>query len=46
MSGELMGKNIIEGIEETFKVWKPRKNHELIEAGILPPRKLVHELVY
>lgn len=46
MSGEAMGKNVIEAIEETFKVWKPRKDFEFIKIEKLPANKLVHKLVY
>jgi glycosyltransferase involved in cell wall biosynthesis len=46
MSGTAMGKNVIEGIEETLKVWKPRKNYEFIKAGKLPINKIPHKLVY
>jgi len=46
MSGELMGEDIIEGVEETLKTWKPRKQHELIHAAKLPRKKLTHKLIY
>lgn len=46
MSGKWMGKNIIDGIEETLKVWKPRKSFELIKTEALPRKKAVHKIVY
>ena len=41
-----MSKNIIDGVEETFAKWKPRKKHELIKVEKLPRKKVVHPLVY
>jgi hypothetical protein len=46
MSASSMSKNIIDGIEETFAKWKPRKKHELIKIEDLPRKKATHSLVY
>lgn len=46
MTGELMGKNIIEGINETLKVWKPRKNFDIIKIEPVKQKHLVHKLTY
>ena len=45
-SARMMSKNIIDGVEETFAKWKPRKKHELIKVEKLPRKKVVHPLVY
>ena len=45
-SARMMSKNIIDGVEETFAKWKPRKKHELIKVEKLPSKKVVHPLVY
>ena len=41
-----MSKNIIDGVEETFAKWKPRKKHQLIKVKKLPRKKAAHSLVY
>lgn len=46
MSGPEMGQNVIDGIEETLKVWKPKKNHEFIKVQPAPRKQLVHKLIY
>lgn len=46
MSGASMGKNVIEGIEETLRVWKPRKDFEFIKVETIPVNKIPHKLVY
>lgn len=46
MSGKWMGKNIIDGIEETFRVWQPRKDFEFIKVEKLQRDKIPHKLVY
>jgi glycosyltransferase involved in cell wall biosynthesis len=45
-SARMMAKNIIDGIEETFAKWKPRKKYELIKVEKLPRKKAAHSLVY
>lgn len=45
MSAENMCKNIIEGIDETFTQWKPRKSFELVKTST-KELKLNHPLVY
>ena len=45
-SARMMSKNIIDGVEETFAKWKPRKKHELIKVEKLARKKVVHPLVY
>jgi glycosyltransferase involved in cell wall biosynthesis len=41
-----MCKNMIDGIEETFAKWKPRKRHELIKVEKAARKKAVHKVVY
>jgi glycosyltransferase involved in cell wall biosynthesis len=41
-----MCKNIIDGIDETFTRWKPRKRHELIKVEKTARKKAVHKIVY
>ena len=45
-SASAMCKNIIDGIEETFAKWKPRKKHELIKVEKITRKKALHKLVY
>jgi hypothetical protein len=45
-SASVMCKNIIDGIEETFAKWKPRKKHELIKVEKITRKKALHKLVY
>ena len=45
-SASSMCKNIIDGIEETFAKWKPRKKHELIKVEKIQRKKALHKLVY
>lgn len=45
-SASSMCKNIIEGVEETFSTWKPRKNYEFIKVEEPTRKKAVHKLVY
>lgn len=45
-SASSMCKNVIEGIEETFTKWKPRKKYEFIKVESTPRKKAVHKLVY
>jgi glycosyltransferase involved in cell wall biosynthesis len=46
MSSQSMCKNIINGIEDTLKNWKPRKNFELIKSQPLPRKAILHPIVY
>jgi len=46
MSAKNMCKNMIEGIDETLKVWKPRKSFELIKFEGIKENKINHPLVY
>lgn len=41
-----MCKNVIDGIDETFAKWKPRKKHELIKVGKKERKKSAHPIVY
>ena len=41
-----MAKNVIDGIEETFTKWKPRKKYELIKVTKTPRKKALHPIVY
>ena len=45
-SASSMCKNVIDGVEETFAKWKPRKKHELIKVEKVPRKKALHKLVY
>jgi glycosyltransferase involved in cell wall biosynthesis len=45
-SARMMSKNIIDGVEETFAKWKPRKKHELIKVQKAARKKATHPLVY
>jgi glycosyltransferase involved in cell wall biosynthesis len=45
-SASNMCKNIIDGMEETFAKWKPRKKHELIKVEKIQRKKALHKLVY
>lgn len=46
MSAKNMCKNMIEGIDETLKVFKPRKSFELIKVEEMKENKINHPLVY
>ena len=46
MSARWMCKNIINGVEETFKKFKPRPDYELIKTEKLSRKKLKHPLMY
>ena len=45
-SARMMSENIIDGVEETFAKWKPRKKHELIKVQKVARKKATHSLVY
>jgi glycosyltransferase involved in cell wall biosynthesis len=45
-SATSMAKNVIDGIEETFAKWKPRKKYELIKISKAPRKKALHPIVY
>jgi len=45
-SATSMAKNVIDGIEETFTKWKPRKKYELIKVTKTPRKKALHPIVY
>jgi glycosyltransferase involved in cell wall biosynthesis len=45
-SATSMAKNVIDGIEETFATWKPRKKYELIKITKTPRKKALHPIVY
>ena len=45
-SARMMSENIIDGVEETFAKWKPRKKHELIKVQKVARKKATHPLVY
>lgn len=46
MSATNMCKNVIEGIDETFTKWQPRKKHELIKVEKAVRKKAVHKVIY
>jgi hypothetical protein len=45
-SATSMAKNVIDGIEETFTKWKPRKKYELIKVTKTARKKALHPIVY
>jgi len=45
-SATSMAKNVIDGVEETFAKWKPRKKYELIKINKAPRKKALHPIVY
>jgi hypothetical protein len=45
-SATSMAKNVIDGVEETFTKWKPRKKYELIKIEKTPRKKALHPIVY
>tara|TARA_Y100000389_G_C17457556_1_gene519211 strand:+ start:1867 stop:3291 length:1425 start_codon:yes stop_codon:yes gene_type:complete len=45
-TSEKMGENIIEGMEELFSTWQPRKKFEFLSDDDFQPRKLEHSLKY
>jgi glycosyltransferase involved in cell wall biosynthesis len=45
-SADSMSQNIIDGVEETFATWKPRKKYELIKVEKAPRKKILHPVVY
>lgn len=46
MSARMMSKNLIEGMEQALKQWKPRKKFELIKTQPLKRKAIPHPLVY
>ena len=46
MSARMMGENIIDKIDETFKTWKPRKEYEFIKTEKIQKKSIVHPLTY
>ena len=46
MSARMMSKNLIDGMEQTLKEWKPRKKFELIKTEPLKRKAIPHPLVY
>ena len=46
LTGEKMGKRIIENIEELFVYWTPREKFELINTKNIQKRVLNHKLLY
>jgi len=45
-TAEIMGKRVIETLDELFETWKPREKFELIDANIEDRRILNHSLIY
>ncbi len=41
-----MCKNVIDGLDETFAKWKPRKKYELIKIEKTARKKAAHPIVY
>jgi hypothetical protein len=46
MTAERMCNNIIDGVNQTFAKWKPRKSFEFIKIKNLEPKKILHPLTY
>jgi hypothetical protein len=46
LTGEKMGKRIIENLDTLFATWKPRKKFELIDTKNVEKRELNHKLLY
>jgi hypothetical protein len=46
MSSRMMSKNLIDGMEQALKQWKPRKKFELIKTQPLKRKAIPHPLVY
>ena len=46
LTGEKMGKRIIENLDTLFSTWKPRKKFELIDTKNVEKRELNHKLLY
>ena len=46
MTAKNMSKNIIKYVDQTFKVFKPRKNFIFNKIEKLKPKKLTHKLIY
>ena len=45
-TSEKMSNRIVEGMDELFKVWKPRPNYYIHRDTDHEPRKLEHSLIY
>jgi glycosyltransferase involved in cell wall biosynthesis len=45
-TGEIMGKRVIEAIDELFTTWQPREEFELLSDSDYEKRVLPHKLVY
>jgi len=45
-TGEIMGKRVIEAVEELFNTWQPREEFELLSDSDYEKRVLPHKLVY
>ena len=41
-----MSEKAIEGIDELFNTWKPRKKYEFLKDTEYEPRVLPHKLIY
>ena len=46
MSAKNMCKNVVDSVNKTFEIWKPKPNFELVKVEKLPRKKLLHPLVY
>jgi glycosyltransferase involved in cell wall biosynthesis len=46
MTAANMCKNVVSSIENTFDMWKPKKQFELIKIEKLPRKQITHKLVY
>jgi glycosyltransferase involved in cell wall biosynthesis len=45
-TSEKMGERVINNIDKLFETWKPRKKYELILAGDIKKKQVVHKLIY
>ena len=45
-TAEIMANRVIENVDKLFDQWQPREKYELILAGEVAKKKLVHKLIY
>ena len=45
-TAEIMANRVIQNVDKLFDQWQPREKYELILAGGVAKKKLVHKLIY
>jgi hypothetical protein len=45
-TAEIMAERVIKNVDQLFDQWQPREKYELILAGEVAKKKLVHKLIY